>query len=149
MCIRDRRSAEFDVPAAVLYEIIADYDEGHAAIVPPQYFAPLVVKEGGQGAGTVVEVTAKVLGQQRVMMMTVSEPEPGRVLVEEDAEQGVRTAFTVDPVTADRCRLTLTTHGRPVPGLRGLIENRLNPMIMGRVMEAEFVQINNYLNGKR
>ena len=38
----------------------------------------------------------QVLGVERVYREVVSEPEPGRVLAETDADAGVTTTFTVD-----------------------------------------------------
>ena len=41
------------------YSILADYREGHASILPPQ-FTSMVVEQGGVGAGTVIPHHAPV-----------------------------------------------------------------------------------------
>lgn len=39
-----------------VYAVIADYEEGHHAILPKEYFSSMKVLKGGQGTGTVIEV---------------------------------------------------------------------------------------------
>ena len=51
-----RESAVIEAPAERLYGIIADYHEGHPAILPARYFSDLTVVEGGLGLGTVIPV---------------------------------------------------------------------------------------------
>ena len=96
--IRLQASAVMHAPAATVYEVLSDYQQGHPAILPRKYFIDLTVAEGGRGAGTVFLVKTKVMGQERTSRMTVAEPDPGRVLLETDPEAGVTTTFTVDPL---------------------------------------------------
>lgn len=70
--------------------------------------------------------------------MTVSEPEPGRVLVEADEVAGVVTTFTVDPVPNEpRSRVTIQTVARSSAGIAGVIERWLNPIVMRRIFRQE------------
>ena len=66
-------------PAARVYSVIADYNQHHPRVVPPQYFKGLQVDEGGIGAGTRITVTMRVMGKTQTFQHSVSEPEPGRV----------------------------------------------------------------------
>ncbi len=91
-------SAVIDAPPANVYAILADYHEKHPAILPSRYFTDIQVTQGGQGAGTLATVRMNVYGTKTLYNMIVSEPEPGRVLQEEDAAAGVVTTFTVDPI---------------------------------------------------
>ena len=50
-------TARIAAPAARCYGVIADYHVGHPAIVPPRAFGPLVVEQGGVGAGTQIRFT--------------------------------------------------------------------------------------------
>jgi len=45
----------------------------------------------------VVSFQMRVLGQLRSFHSTISEPDPGRMLVETDPQAGTVTTFTVDP----------------------------------------------------
>ncbi|MEO8453409.1 MAG: hypothetical protein ABI647_26730 [Gemmatimonadota bacterium] len=76
-----------------VYGLIADDRKGHPSILPPQYFENLEVEEGGYGAGTRIRFTMLSYGTRRVCRAHVTEPEPGRVLVETDIETGTSTRF--------------------------------------------------------
>ena len=79
-----------------VYAIIADYHNGHPRILPKPYFVALEVEEGGYGAGTVIRFQMKVMGRLQTFRAEISEPEPGRVLVERDLDTGTTTTFIVD-----------------------------------------------------
>ncbi len=85
-------------PAHVLYNIIADYDEGHPRILPPQYFADFQVEAGGRGAGTVISYKLRLMGRWNPARARVSEPVPGRVLQETLVDADLVTTFTVEPL---------------------------------------------------
>ena len=38
-----------DAPAQEVYDIIADYENGHPHILPKEHFSDLTVEEGGKG----------------------------------------------------------------------------------------------------
>src|SRR5215207_2345735 len=82
----------------VIYAVLADYHQGHPAIVPKEYFQEVKVEKGGIGAGTEILIRMKVLGRETVSRQVISEPEPGRVLVEAEPDGRVKTTFTIDPV---------------------------------------------------
>lgn len=131
-------TATIDAPAAAVYAILADYHDGHPAILPAPYFTGLIVIEGGYGAGTVAETTMNVFGARRTYLMAVSEPEPGRVLREEDAAAGLVTVVTVDPVDEGRrSQVTFLTTSRVSPGLKGWLEKLMNPPITRRIYREE------------
>lgn len=139
---RAEESAIIEAPAERVYEIISDYHEGHPAILPSRYFTEVQVTQGGQGAGTAIEVKMNVFGAKALYAMTVTEPEPGRVLREEDASAGVVTTFTVDSVNGgDRSRVTITTTARTSPGLRGWLERLMTPAITRRIYREELAQL--------
>jgi hypothetical protein len=120
-------SRVIDAPPAVIYAIIADYRNSHPRILPKPEFAEMVVEQGGTGAGTVIRVTMQVMGSRQTSRLTVSEPEPGRVIQEEDA--GLVTTFTVTPLEdGRRSQVTIATAWRK-PGLVGVIERLINPLV--------------------
>jgi hypothetical protein len=139
---RAEETAVIDAPPTQVYGVIADYHEGHPAILPSRYFSEMTVTQGGQGDGTVALVKMNVFGAKSLFQMTVTEPEPGRVLREEDAAAGVVTTFTVDPVNGGaQSRVTITTIARTSPGLRGWLEKWLNPVITRRIYREELAQL--------
>lgn len=132
-------------PDAV-YAVIADYRVGHPAILPKQYFRELVVEQGGVGAGTIIRFRMEVMGVEQIYHAEISEPIPGRVLVETDESAGVTTTFTVEPVgDGSRSRVTFATEMRPSAGVRGLIERLVNPPVMRRIYREEQENLARYV----
>lgn len=105
-----------------LYAILADYHQGHPAILPRPPFVSLTVEEGGRGAGTIIRVHMRVMGKLQTFRAVVTEPEPGRVLVEQN-DDGYVTTFTVDPRAEGRqAYVTITTEITGRAGMRGTLE---------------------------
>lgn len=137
-----QESAIIDAPADRLYNILADYHQGHPSILPKRYFKRLDVLEGGQGAGTVIRVEMSALGTTAQYTMTVSEPQPGRILQEEDPTAGVVTTFTVEPLDdGARSRVTIATEARTPSGPRGWLEKLVTPPVSRRIYRQELQQL--------
>ena len=136
-----QESAVIDAPAGQLYEIIADYHEGHPAILPARYFSDLTIIEGGRGEGTVIQVQLNVFGTKTLFNLQVTRAEPGRLLVEEDEAAGVVTTFELEPLAGGRTRVTISTEARTSPGLRGIAENLVNRPITRRIYREELQQL--------
>lgn len=142
-----RESAEIAAPPNVVYGIIADYREGHPSILPPRWFTHLHVERGGVGAGTVIRFGMKSGGRVREMRAEVSEPEPGRVLVERGLdERGTVTTFTVDPAGSGGTRVTIQTTWR-APGVAGFLERLLAPALLRRVYREELARLGEKATG--
>jgi hypothetical protein len=69
-------------PAELTYSLLAD-DAHHQKFLPAA-FSNFTVVSGGVGAGTVHSFDINAGGRVRSYVMDVSEPEPGRVLMEKD-----------------------------------------------------------------
>lgn len=133
-----------------IYAVISDYRVGHPAILPKPDFGDLIVEQGGQGAGTVMRFSMKVWGRQFNYYQKVSEPEPGRVLVESDLEKNLTTTFRFDPVNGgQQTRLTITTDSEASPGLPGLMESWFQPSIIRRIYKKELQNIAEYVQAKK
>ena len=131
-------SRVINAPAATIYAVFADYHEGHTAVLPKPYFTEMIVNKGGTGAGTEITVKMEVLGNKVTYNMVVTEPEPGRVLQEEDKVAGVLTTFTVDPLNGGQeAKVTLHTRARTAPGVRGFIEKLITPPISRKIYNEE------------
>ena len=77
-------SQQISAPAKRIYQIIADYHQGHPEILPKPYFESMIVEKGGFGTGTRVRFQMRVMSRPQEFRAEVTEPEPGRVLVETD-----------------------------------------------------------------
>lgn len=113
-----------DAPPVRVYDIIADYRTGHPRILPMPPFESLTVESGGTGEGTVIEVAMRVLGRRQTFRATVSEPEPGRILVERN-DTGYVTTFSVEPRGKAAALVTIETAPPGGGGLAGTLERWL------------------------
>jgi uncharacterized protein YndB with AHSA1/START domain len=136
-------SAIINAPASQVYSLLADYRDGHPRILPKQYFSSLEVERGGVGAGTVIRFQMRAPGTTRTFLADITEPEPGRVLVEsnrvetDSAVQSV-TTFTVDPINGEQqARVTISTTLSASNWLEGLFTS----MFLRRVYAQELKQI--------
>ena len=134
-------SSRVNAPSDVVYDLIADYRNGHPHILPKQYFEWLEVERGGRGEGTVIRFQMRVLGQTRVLRAVVTEPEPGRVLVETDTSGGPVTTFTVEPEEYGS-RVTFSTVLTSGGGLLGVVERFVLRRVLRRVYVRELEQLN-------
>lgn len=135
-------------PPERVYALLADYRAGHPHILPPAYFRGLDVEQGGRGAGTVVRVRMRAFGAEHVYRMVVREPEPGRVLVEEDEDAGVTTTFTVTPLDEGRrSRVEIATRWAASSGLAGVVERLSNPPVARMIYKKELRLLAAYLQG--
>src|SRR5947209_3372954 len=109
-------------------------------ILPKESLYDLQVEQGGYGAGTMMRFKMKALGVEQTFYQHVSEPEPGRVLVEQDIDsvQNVMTTFTVDPVEHEqKSHVEIATTMNTSPGFKGLVERIIVPIINPRVYRKE------------
>ena len=110
-------SRRIEAPPAAVYEVFADYHVAHPAILPKRFFGPLRVEAGGHGAGTVLWVEGKFAGTTRSIRGVVTEPEPGRLLMETYPEEHMVTTFRVNP--ADGGAASVVTIETVFPRRRG------------------------------
>jgi hypothetical protein len=107
-------TARIAAPPERVYAIIANYRDGHPRILPKE-FRGLTVEEGGIGAGTIIRFQMRVLGATTTYRAAITEPEPGRVLVETNFEGNAAVStFTVNPQTRIGDISELTSRRRPI-----------------------------------
>lgn len=129
-----------------IYGIFADYRRHHPAILPKQYFPKIEVQQGGYGAGTIFTVWTRALGVERVYHMVVSEPEPGRLLMEDDQTAGVTTTFKVVPgAQGQQTEVTIATDWNAQSGIGGLVEKLITPVVMRRIFRQELQNVADYV----
>ncbi len=122
-----------------VYATLADYRQGHPRILPKNFY-DLQVEQGGYGAGTVIRYKARILGVEQSLYQCVSEPEPGKVLVEQDinSSQNVTTTFRVLPLEqGQKSHVEISTTLNASPGFQGFFERILVPIVNSRVYRKE------------
>ncbi len=125
-------------PARVAYDILADYRDGHARIVPPKWFSNLCVESGGVGAGTTLRFDVRAFGSTKTHRVHVDEPARGRVLAETDVDDGAVTTFSVEPTSDGRaCDVTIAVVRIARDGFLGTIEQGLVKPFLTRVYTAQ------------
>jgi hypothetical protein len=130
-----------DAPADVVYRCLADYVHHHrpGGFLPPA-FSNQEVLSGGLGAGTVIRLSVTLAGRTNTMTAHISEPEPGRVLVEHS--QNVETTFTVQPA-GHRSRVRFDTVFE-AGGLEGLAIRLLAARLLRPVYTDELERLERY-----
>jgi uncharacterized protein YndB with AHSA1/START domain len=129
-------TAIINAPAETVYNLIADYRHGHPRILPKEYFLSLDVEEGGFGAGTRIHFTMRLLGQTKQFHARITEPEPGRLLVETDINTEIPTSFRVEPIGDGRMtRLTIATKLKGQNVVESFIAKRLLQKVYRRELE--------------
>ena len=139
-------SALIDASPMDVYAVLSDYRTSHSDILPKAYFTGQMIERGGAGTGTIVETQMNVYGIKQTFRLEISEPEPGRVLVETDAAAGVITTFIVDSLNqGTQSRVTIATNSRTSPGIRGFIEKLVAPTVIRRIYQQELELLAEYL----
>jgi hypothetical protein len=134
-----KAEALLQAPSEEVYTTIADYRQGHPKILPKEFY-DLQVEQRGYGAGTIFRFNMRVLGAEYSYYQRASEPEPGRVLVEQDIDspQQVTTTFRVMPLEqGQKSHVEISTTMHTGPGVRGLVERILVSMIFPRIYQKE------------
>jgi hypothetical protein len=150
--IKVKAAAVLDARPEDVYAAIADYRHGHPNIVPKENIYDLQVEQGGYGAGTIIRFKVKVLGVEQSMYQRVSEPEPGRVLVEQDIDsvQNAITTFMVDPIENDqRSHVEISTVMNTSPGFRGFVERIIVPIVNPQMYRKELKLLEAFAQKKR
>lgn len=134
-------SAVIPAPPRRVYGIIADYRDSHPHIIPPKYFRNLVVEEGGIGAGTKIRFEMVMFGKAQQARSVITEPEPGRVLVESTTDGLAVTSFIVEPRDDGKAaNVTISTDLES----QGLIGNALIRFLFRRIYREELALLAAY-----
>lgn len=142
-------SKVIDASAEAIYAVFSDYEVAHKAILPKPYFADMVVLAGGQGAGTVVDVFMDVFGNKKTYHLTVTEPKPGRLLVETDYDTGERTHFIMEPLPDGRTKVTIDSKFNVSPGFAGVMERLITPPVTRYIFKKELENVAAYLKEQK
>ena len=131
-------------PSDFVHHLFADFVNHHPNFLPPS-FGNVQIESGGYGAGTVYRFTQRSAGQTRAFKMVVTEPDPGRILIEQDQLSDLKTTFTFTPV-GQQTRITLETDWESAGGLSGVLEAWFAPMLMRGLYRDELNRFEAYAN---
>jgi uncharacterized protein YndB with AHSA1/START domain len=135
-----------DAPAERVYGYLADMHQ-HPHFLPPQ-FSDFQVEEGGVGEGTVTRFAVTAGGRTRTYRMRVTEPVPGRTLVESDAGSSLVTTFNVEPRDG-KSLVRIHTSWDGASGVGGFFERTFAPKAMRRIYLDELDRLNAYAQGQQ
>ena len=135
-----------DAPADAVYGYLADMNQ-HPRFLPPA-FSDFKVEEGGVGAGTVTSFVITAGGRKRSYRTRITEPVPGRTLVESDANSSLVTTFNVEPQDG-KSLVRIHTSWDGAGGIGGFFERTFAPKAMRRIYLDELDRLNAYALGQR
>jgi len=135
-----------DAPAERVYGYLRDMHE-HAHFLPPA-FSDFQVEAGGVGEGSVASFKATAGGRTRSYRMRVTEPVPGRTLVESDANSSLVTTFNVEP-QGDKSLVRIHTSWDGAGGIGGFFERTFAPKAMRRIYLDELDRLNAYAEAQQ
>jgi hypothetical protein len=119
----------------------------HPRFLPPA-FSDFKVEEGGVGAGTVTSFKVTAGGRTRDYLMRIAEPEPGRTLVESDANSSLVTTFHVEP-QGDKSLVRISSGWDGAAGIGGFFERTFAPRALHRMFLDELERLNTYAIDQR
>ena len=135
-------SAAVKAPAQQVYAILADYREGHPHILPQPPFGAIEVEQGGHGAGTVIRFPMTFFGREQIFRALISEPQPGRVLMETYPDTGNITSFTVVPDGDGPNALVTINIEMPMPaGPLGTLRRFVTTRLLRPVLVRQLAQL--------
>ena len=132
-----------DASAATVYGFLADMREHHPRFLPPA-FSDFQVESGGVGAGTISRFTVTAGGRSRQYRMVVTEPDPGRVIVESDTTSSMVTTTTVTPRGDTSSLVRMSTTWAGAGGISGFFERLFAPRVMRGIYADELERLNAY-----
>jgi uncharacterized protein YndB with AHSA1/START domain len=130
-----------EAPADEVYSYLADM-HAHQRFLPPAY-SDFQIEEGGVGEGTVTRFKITAGGRVRDYRMRVTEPTPGRTLVETDTGSSLVTTFTVEPRDA-KSLVRIATNWDGAAGIGGFFERAFAPRALNRLYLDELARLNTY-----
>jgi uncharacterized protein YndB with AHSA1/START domain len=135
-----------DAPADEVYGYIADMHQ-HPRFLPPA-FSDFQVVEGGVGAGTVTQFKVTAGGRTREYRTRITEPEPGRTLVETDTRSSLITTFNVSPKDG-KSLVRISSSWDGAGGIGGFFERTFAPRALRKLFLDELDRLNTYAREQR
>jgi len=134
-------------PAHQVYQYLADM-QLHSRFLPPPFY-DFQVEERGAGTGSVVRFKINFAGGIRELRMQVTEPEPGRTMVQTDTGgSGLVMTFTVTP-QGEQALVNISSGFDGETGVAGFVERIIAPRRLHRVYLEELARLDAYAREQR
>lgn len=126
--------------AETVFDALADYENTRAKLLS-EHFSEYEVREGGDGAGTLVHWKLQATSKRiRDCLLEVSEPTEGQ-LVEKDRNSSMVTTWTVTPAGEGRSKAVVTTVWNGAGGIGGFFEKTFAPKGLARIHDAVLAKL--------
>ena len=136
-----------DAPADEVYGYLADM-QLHSRFLPPPFY-DFQVEAGGMGTGSVVRFKINFAGGVRELRMQVTEPEPGRTMVQTDTGgSGLVMTFTVTP-QGEQALVNISSGFDGETGVAGFVERIIAPRRLHRVYVEELARLDAHAREQR
>ncbi|MFE2530628.1 SRPBCC family protein [Streptomyces sp. NPDC059371] len=121
--------------AEAVFDALADYSGARPKLLP-EHFSEYEVREGGDGAGTLVHWKLQATSKRvRDCLLEVSEPTDGE-LVEKDRNSSMVTTWRVTPAGEGKSRVVVTSVWNGAGGIGGFFERTFAPKGLGRIYDT-------------
>jgi hypothetical protein len=123
----------YDASSEAVFGALADYAKVRSTILAPE-FTDFEVLEGGVGAGTRIGYRLHATEKRiRQVDAVVTEPVPGRQLLESDRNSSLTVLWEVVAVSEGRSQLTVRVNWQGATGIGGFFERRFAPAGIRRI----------------
>jgi uncharacterized protein YndB with AHSA1/START domain len=123
-----------------VYDALADYAGTRGRVLPEQ-FSEYEVREGGNGAGTLVHWKLQATSKRvRDCLFDVTAPTAGQ-LVETDRNSSMVTTWTVTPSGEGRSKVVTTTTWQGAGGIGGFFERTFAPKGLNGIYDAVLAKL--------
>ncbi|HSA48972.1 MAG TPA: SRPBCC family protein [Yinghuangia sp.] len=124
----------------VVFAALADYADTRPKLLT-EHFSDYEVREGGQGAGTVVHWRLQATKKRsRECLFEVTQPAE-RTLVESDRNSSMVTTWTVEPAGTGRSRVNVNTRWEGAGGIGGFFEKTFAPAGLRKIYDGVLARI--------
>ncbi|MFF2368785.1 SRPBCC family protein [Streptomyces sp. NPDC058122] len=121
--------------AEAVFDALADYSGTRPKLLS-EHFSEYEVREGGDGAGTLVHWKLQATSKRvRDCLLEVSEPTDGE-LVEKDRNSSMVTTWRVTPAGEGKSRVVVTSVWNGAGGIGGFFERTFAPKGLGRIYDT-------------
>ncbi|MEU2156305.1 SRPBCC family protein [Streptomyces sp. NPDC019396] len=126
--------------AETVFDALADYKDTRAKLLPG-HFSEYQVREGGDGAGTLVHWKLQATSKRvRDCLLEVAEPAEGQ-LVEKDRNSSMVTTWTVTPAGEGRAKAVVATVWNGASGIGGFFERTFAPKGLARIYDEVLAKL--------
>lgn len=125
-----------------VYRYIADYRQHHGNWLPPEYSSYRAQAPGDDGASDVF-YHLKTGSRERDYHMRVTEPTPGRTVMERDTGSSLEKTWTVEPA-GDESRVRIETRWQGAGGIGGFFERTFAPRVLSALYAVELKRLDDY-----